>query len=374
MIPPWLQPSEALTLAGGYLRASQRLATACVERAAGNPLFLEQLLHNAEEGSEDMIPASIQSLVQARMDRLGPRDRQAFQTAAVIGQRFDPNLLRRLIDAPDYRCDALVRNALVLPEGDDFLFAHALIQEAAYSSLLRSRRLLGCRLVRARRVSLRRGPEAGRPRPRSRKRRRRPPRAGVPQRRIAARSWPDRVVDCDLSAGGGGVAQRGSAVPRPDRLGRRTEGQRRSRRGFVPARRGAKGGRASRHAAGAGPPSSLKGKHIFPPGEDRGMQGGTRARPAPGSALRIRRGGGARARRPCRRRLCSRPDEDGVRQLQPLRRAEPRARIRPNRSRESVDGRLQPPLSQRGPAGENGRRRGGAGGGAGRTASRANAG
>ncbi len=135
-----LQPSEALTLAGGYLRASQRLATACVERAAGNPLFLEQLLHNAEEGSEDMIPASIQSLVQARMDRLGPRDRQAFQTAAVIGQRFDLNLLRRLIDVPDYRCDALVRNALVLPEGDDFLFAHALIQEAAYSSLLRSRR------------------------------------------------------------------------------------------------------------------------------------------------------------------------------------------------------------------------------------------
>ena len=39
-----------------------------------------------------------------------------------------------------YTCDALVGSALVIPEGDDFLFAHALIQEGAYSSLLRSRR------------------------------------------------------------------------------------------------------------------------------------------------------------------------------------------------------------------------------------------
>ena len=74
------------------------------------------------------------------MDRLPVRDRQAFQTAAVIGQRFDLDLLRRLIDAPDYTCEALVADALVMPEGDDFLFAHALIQEGAYSSLLRSRR------------------------------------------------------------------------------------------------------------------------------------------------------------------------------------------------------------------------------------------
>src|SRR6202045_4454341 len=74
------------------------------------------------------------------MDRLAPRERQAFQKAAVIGQRFDLSLLRGLIDAPDYSCDALVSSALVFPEGYDFLFAHALIQEGAYSSLLRTRR------------------------------------------------------------------------------------------------------------------------------------------------------------------------------------------------------------------------------------------
>jgi predicted ATPase len=127
-------------LAGSFIEATHSVALACIERAGGNPLFLEQLLHNAQEGSEDAVPASIQSLVLARMDRLAQRDRQAFQAAAVIGQRFDLALLRHLIDRPDYVCDGLISNALVLPDEDDFLFAHALIKEGAYSSLLRSRR------------------------------------------------------------------------------------------------------------------------------------------------------------------------------------------------------------------------------------------
>jgi class 3 adenylate cyclase/tetratricopeptide (TPR) repeat protein len=135
-----LRGAEALSLAGRFIDATHSVALACIERAGGNPLFLEQLLHNAEEGSEGAVPASIQSLILARMDRLAQHDRQAFQAAAVIGQRFDLALLRHLVDKPDYICDGLISNALVLPEGDDFLFAHALIQEGAYSSLLRSRR------------------------------------------------------------------------------------------------------------------------------------------------------------------------------------------------------------------------------------------
>ncbi|TAL98492.1 MAG: adenylate/guanylate cyclase domain-containing protein [Paraburkholderia sp.] len=135
-----LRGDEALSLAGTFIDATQRIALACIDRAGGNPLFLEQLLRNAEEGSGEAVPATIQSLVLARMDRLAPLDRQAFQAAAVIGQRFDLALLRRLIDAPDYVCDGLVANALVLPEGDDYLFAHALIQEGAYSTSLRARR------------------------------------------------------------------------------------------------------------------------------------------------------------------------------------------------------------------------------------------
>jgi class 3 adenylate cyclase/tetratricopeptide (TPR) repeat protein len=135
-----LRRDEALNLAGSFIDATQRLALACIDRAGGNPLFLEQLLHNAEEGSEEAIPASIQSLVLARMDRLQALDRRAFQAASVIGQRFQLPLLRKLLDAPDYVCDGLLAHALVLPEGDGFLFAHALIHDGAYSSLLRSRR------------------------------------------------------------------------------------------------------------------------------------------------------------------------------------------------------------------------------------------
>ncbi|SAK49574.1 adenylate/guanylate cyclase domain-containing protein [Caballeronia ptereochthonis] len=135
-----LRRDESLTLAGHFIDATQRVALACIERAAGNPLFLEQLLHNAEEGSGEMIPPSIQSLVLARMDRLAPRDRAAFRAASVIGQRFDVALLRQLIDEPDYDCGGLIANALVVPDGDNFLFAHALIQESAYSTLLRGPR------------------------------------------------------------------------------------------------------------------------------------------------------------------------------------------------------------------------------------------
>jgi len=76
-----LREDEALSLAAGYLDATHRVALACLERAGGNPLFLEQLLRNAEEGGDESIPASIQSLVLARLDRLEPLDRQAFQAA-----------------------------------------------------------------------------------------------------------------------------------------------------------------------------------------------------------------------------------------------------------------------------------------------------
>jgi hypothetical protein len=46
-----------------------------VARAAGNPLFLEQLLRHAEENAEAGVPGSVQNLVQARLDRLEAEDR-----------------------------------------------------------------------------------------------------------------------------------------------------------------------------------------------------------------------------------------------------------------------------------------------------------
>ncbi|MFQ5971956.1 MAG: adenylate/guanylate cyclase domain-containing protein, partial [Alphaproteobacteria bacterium] len=132
-----LRRAEALALATEFVDA--RLAEACVERAEGNPLFLEQLLRSAEESLEG-VPGSIRSIVLARMDRLGEQDKRALQAASVLGQRFSLPALRYLIEDPDYGCGDLVEHFLVRPDGEDFLFSHALIREGVYGSLLKATR------------------------------------------------------------------------------------------------------------------------------------------------------------------------------------------------------------------------------------------
>jgi class 3 adenylate cyclase/tetratricopeptide (TPR) repeat protein len=135
-----LRPDEARALAGGVVELSNRFALECIERAEGNPLFLEQLLRNARESMDGSIPPTIQSLVLARMDRLPPADKLALQAASVIGKRFSLEALRFLVDNDTYHCDALTATDLARPESGDYLFAHALIQEGVYSSLLNSRK------------------------------------------------------------------------------------------------------------------------------------------------------------------------------------------------------------------------------------------
>jgi class 3 adenylate cyclase/tetratricopeptide (TPR) repeat protein len=134
-----LREDEALELAGGFVQSTGRFVRNCIERADGNPLFLEQLLRGAEESEEEAVPASIQSLVLARMDRLDARDKQALQAASVIGQRFEADALRHLTNDADYTCAGLIEHHLVRPEGEGYLFAHALIRDGAHSSLLKSR-------------------------------------------------------------------------------------------------------------------------------------------------------------------------------------------------------------------------------------------
>jgi len=135
-----LSPDESRLLAETLMESSNPLSPKCVERAEGNPLFLEQLLRNAAESQASSLPASIQSLVLARMDRLAPRDKIALQVASVLGKRFGLDTLRDLIDDRQYGCDALLDADLVRPEGGDYVFAHALIHEGVYSSLLNARK------------------------------------------------------------------------------------------------------------------------------------------------------------------------------------------------------------------------------------------
>ena len=135
-----LRPEEALALAAGLIETSERFALECIERAEGNPLFLNQLLRSASETTKTEIPATIQSLVLARMDRLDPVDKIALQAASVIGKRFSLDVLRAVAGDDELVCDRLIVADLVRPDAGDYSFTHALIQEGVYSSLLKTRR------------------------------------------------------------------------------------------------------------------------------------------------------------------------------------------------------------------------------------------
>lgn len=115
------------------------LADECVERAAGNPLFLEQLVHYADDLQKKAVPPSIQSLVLARLDQLGSDDRVALQAASVLGQCFSLAALRYVLENGDYRCEPLLRRHLIRHDGEQLMFDHALIRDGVYASLLRSR-------------------------------------------------------------------------------------------------------------------------------------------------------------------------------------------------------------------------------------------
>jgi DNA-binding SARP family transcriptional activator len=134
-----LAASEAAELAASYFCQDQALVRSCVERAEGNPLFLDQLLRSAQSGSR-VLPSTIHSIVLSRLDRLEASERSSLQAAAVLGQRFSVEAVQHLMQGAACACDSMIEKGLVRPHAGGYLFSHALIQEAVYASLLRSRR------------------------------------------------------------------------------------------------------------------------------------------------------------------------------------------------------------------------------------------
>lgn len=135
-----LSDADAMGIAASFVDTANKLARSCITRAAGNPLFLEQLLRSAEEAGDVQVPGSVQSIVQARIDRLPAAEKSVVQAASVLGQRFSLAALRHLIDDGEYDCANLVANQLIREQGDDYLFAHALVRDGVYGSLLRAPR------------------------------------------------------------------------------------------------------------------------------------------------------------------------------------------------------------------------------------------
>jgi class 3 adenylate cyclase/tetratricopeptide (TPR) repeat protein len=135
-----LRSKEALELATDLAGDALGTVEALVRRSEGNPLFLEQLVQNASETSDQDLPDTLHGLVLARMDRLDRQDREAIQGASVLGQRFSLDALHHILGTTSYECAGLLQHRIVRPEGPDYLFAHALLRDGVYSSLLQARR------------------------------------------------------------------------------------------------------------------------------------------------------------------------------------------------------------------------------------------
>jgi class 3 adenylate cyclase len=120
-------------------------------RTGGVPLFVEEvtrlLLERGEQGGAHAIPPTLQQSLMARLDRLGPA-REVAQIGSVIGRGFSYKLLKVVAGMDDATLEAALEKLsdadIVLVEGilpdSDYRFKHALIQDAAYENLLKSRR------------------------------------------------------------------------------------------------------------------------------------------------------------------------------------------------------------------------------------------
>ncbi|UBU13751.1 BTAD domain-containing putative transcriptional regulator [Nonomuraea gerenzanensis] len=120
----------------------QRAVEAVVRVAEGNPFFLEQLVAAREETGTDALPMTVQAVLAARIDHLGPAERTVLQYASVEGATFHWGAVAALVrDGARAALMSLVRKNLVMADPpqfadeDAFRFAHALIGEVAYDSL-----------------------------------------------------------------------------------------------------------------------------------------------------------------------------------------------------------------------------------------------
>ena len=117
-----------------------------VESAAGNPLFVEEMLALAREGGDIHAPSTIQALLQARLDRLGLAERSVIERGAVQGELFHRGAVQELAsdsdgESLDSDLVGLVRKELIrpergpLPDDDAYRFRHLLIRDVAYDGL-----------------------------------------------------------------------------------------------------------------------------------------------------------------------------------------------------------------------------------------------
>jgi predicted ATPase len=164
--PPWIEksyvaqislhnlgPQDALTIVHSTqpTELPAQMAQVIVEKAEGNPFFLEELTRAviAQEDVETAVhvPDTIQGVLSARIDRLPDETKRLLQTASVLGREFAPALLKSMWE----RSETLEPLLLELKRLEFlfertgardpiYVFKHALTQDVAYESLLTTRR------------------------------------------------------------------------------------------------------------------------------------------------------------------------------------------------------------------------------------------
>jgi class 3 adenylate cyclase len=156
------QRAELISQMTGGKTLPREITEQIVERTDGVPLFIEELTKSviesgvvADAGSFTFtgavpslaIPTSLQASLLARLDRLA-QTREVAQIGATLGRSFSHELISAVAEMPRQRLDAaleqLVHAELIFRRGSppdaEYTFKHALVQDAAYSTLLRSRR------------------------------------------------------------------------------------------------------------------------------------------------------------------------------------------------------------------------------------------
>jgi len=161
-LPPRRGTEMIAGLTGGKALPKD-IADQIVDRTDGVPLFIEELTKAVVESgllveagdryevtgplTPLTIPTSLHASLLARLDRLAPV-REVAQVAAALGRQFSHELISAVASMPQRKLDdalsQLVGAELILQRGlppdSEYTFKHALVQDAAYSTLLRSRR------------------------------------------------------------------------------------------------------------------------------------------------------------------------------------------------------------------------------------------
>jgi class 3 adenylate cyclase/tetratricopeptide (TPR) repeat protein len=162
-LPP-VRAEEFLQALLGDDTSLQPLTPLLIARTEGNPFFLEESVRTlvetgvlvGEHGAYRLaqalptvqVPATVQAVLAARIDRLLPEEKRLLQTAAVIGTEVSLPLLQAIAEVPD---DAVQRGLTHLQAAEflyetrlfperEYTFKHALTHEVAYNGLLQERR------------------------------------------------------------------------------------------------------------------------------------------------------------------------------------------------------------------------------------------